>query len=562
MSLAVYLRDVGCGASGGLHIVTWQVNSMAEDVRSIIVRLNDKFKGHAEARDVVLSEPTLQMIGRLPLSGEEEASTSGLIENSVHNLFEPVTAYGVLSFPLKDWVPERTLTYYGTDFAEICVKRRIAVREHDPEKHPQVLSACVVLFSKSRKVVYLHRRGGRSVTYPNCLHTYGGHFLPVPPWGSHDNESLLRTAVRQLWDEAAVQIRPLSNCPLLLAREVPTNFVQLVLLGVDVARAHLGGPELEGKAEAVRFDELVARLSNDKWVPSGRMHVLMWLALGAPGTKPSDWPPALGPQQIFERIMSENLHHERNAGISYDPMGIEIRLIKRGAKGERPEWDIGRPDCLFRMPHQEGWRILSTLVMKPGHPFDAREFQKADAAPARVIDALRKARNKLIAKYQNDDTWQKKLFSKVSEEWQRAQNNNNEKEIEARITSSFEELFRISYDKNKKKVIKSIIEPAAEITGIAVEDWEEMVQKAKKINDNRVARAERLSDRLPALHPAFLYAPVLLSHLLGQLVTTGKYVMYQSDPDNPILWDVHNPDNALSRTISDHAQPNPFGRPP
>jgi hypothetical protein len=540
---------------------------MPQDVQKIIARLNGMFKNHAEARSVVESEPELQVKGPLPLS-EEEVAVSGLIENSVHNLFEQVTKYGVLSYPFESWNPGSKMEYYSTDFAQVCAKRRTAVKACAPEKHPQVLSACVVLFSKSKKVVYLHRRGGRSVTYPSCLHTYGGHFLPVPAWGSHDNESLLGTAVRQLIDEAAVYIPPRPNCPLLVARELPTNFVQLVLLGVDVADAKLGGPQLEGKAEAVRFEDLAATLSDDTWVPSGRMHVLMWLALGAPGIEPPAWPKASTPEQIFEDIARKSLHHERNAGISYDPMNIEIQLIEKepgSLSSKLPTWHIGRPDCLLKVPHRKGWIFLRFLLQNSGKSFPA---ECLDNSPRAVIDSLDDVRKDLIASHLENDAWQEKMFKIIDMEWRRADRSNSA-DIKELIKTSILEFILVLDNIEKKlldnikkqnnlnnKKIKSQIEKIkhhkehimkkfCDVVEISVEDLDKNIKKYKedkvkkgKGTDSNRARASQLANRLPVLHPAFLYAPVLLSCLLRQCVTTGEYVIYQPDPANPILWDV------------------------
>lgn len=114
--------------------------------------LNEKFAGQAKIIHMLPSEPTLKRVGGLSLS-EEERHVSALIKNSIENLFEPVTKYGVLSQPSisanKDG--SSILEYYDTDYAEICAKRRTAIKNKSIDDLPRVISACVVLFSKQKK---------------------------------------------------------------------------------------------------------------------------------------------------------------------------------------------------------------------------------------------------------------------------------------------------------------------------------------------------------------------------------------------------------------------------
>jgi hypothetical protein len=68
--------------------------------------------------------------------------------------------------------------------------------------------------------------------------------------------------------------------------EKPKGFVQFVYLGLNVAAEDdlkfVGSDE--GVPIRIQFEDLEAKLCDpeEKWVPSGRMHVLAWLAMGAP----------------------------------------------------------------------------------------------------------------------------------------------------------------------------------------------------------------------------------------------------------------------------------------
>jgi hypothetical protein len=56
-------------------------------------------------------------------------------------------------------------------------------------------------------------------------------------------------------------------------------------LGIDVPQqvVQLIRSNVEGRVEKVKYSELEAKLAMpEHWVPSGRTHVLTWLALGAP----------------------------------------------------------------------------------------------------------------------------------------------------------------------------------------------------------------------------------------------------------------------------------------
>ncbi|WP_162800593.1 NUDIX hydrolase [Acidibrevibacterium fodinaquatile] len=511
--------------------------------------INEKFAGQAKIIHMLKSEPTLKRKGSLSLS-EEERYASDLIKNSIENLFEPVTKYGVLSqSSLSNNKDESSvLEYYDTNYAEICAKRRTALKKKSIDDLPKVISACVVLFSKQKKTLYVHRRGERSVTYPGHLHTYGGHFKPAPEWGAHDIDSLLMTAVHQLQEEAGLHVSPLQKVPLMVSEETPTGFVQLVLLGVDIGEMGFVGPQLEGEAEGISFADLEGKLKPANWVPSGLMQILVWLALGAPGTDEKDWKQK--PKDIFENAIKKvtpNYPWEQPR-ISYDPMGIEIEFKERTIEGEAKNsviWNIGRPDCRFEEERHKGWEIRHNVIQKTEKIEEAHNITKSgysnkskDSIPSRtVIDAFKSVRKRFLAKHYSDNKWREKLIEKLNSEWGRA-NSTNSDNLKTLLIRSAAIMLTLSklYLKNKNDTnmfykICAIINHKDKIKNLC--SYYENIYRID-VNQGRI----RGRIKTPSLHPLFLYSPVVLIRLLEETITTGQRLIYTPSMKNPILWDL------------------------
>jgi hypothetical protein len=90
--------------------------------------------------------------------------------------------------------------------------------------------------------------------------------------------------MRELTEESLLWPLP-EEWPAYLTEETPTGFVQYVALGVRVT-ASTSKETWEGCGKWVAFDALEPLLLRAKgWVPSGKLHVLLWLAAGAPGAE-------------------------------------------------------------------------------------------------------------------------------------------------------------------------------------------------------------------------------------------------------------------------------------
>ena len=210
------------------------------------------------------------------------------------------------------------------DFAGLSILR----------KGPQVsdiyvLSACGVIVCPERRVIILHRRSGDSATFPNCLHTIGGAFMPGVP-GRIGDPSLSFTLTREFMEEAQINVIGLARKSIVSVEtsyadrnhaELRGKFLQFVYLGcvirpedADSIRRYAEKHSThEGICTAISYDELPELLEDPScdWVPSGRAHILAWLALGAPQggrfdiLRPRFGKERLSPFQLFERCVGK-----------------------------------------------------------------------------------------------------------------------------------------------------------------------------------------------------------------------------------------------------------------
>jgi len=362
------------------------------------------------------------------------------------------------------------------------------------------------------------------------------------------------TAVHQLQEEADLHVSPLPSVPLMVSEEIPTGFVQLVLLGVDIGEMRFIGPQLEGEAEGISFADLEGKLKQANWVPSGLMQILAWLALGAPGTDEEDW--ERKPKDIFKNVI-ENIDREyqwEQPRVNYDPMGIEIQIKKRiiEKKIKYPKiknpviknfivWDIGRPDGLFTVNGHKGWDILYKVIQKPEKMEKAEIIiGSTDSNPSRtVIDALKNARKNFLEKCYSEKSWRNKLKDRLGSEWARANSSESERLKNLLITSAAV-MLTLSHMYMKKD--------DTEMLGIINDVINHRDKISKKLSYYKNKYSIRTLDgnfiktspfaKMSSLHPLFLYSPVVLRRLLEETITTGEMIIYTPSGENPILWDL------------------------
>lgn len=122
-----------------------------------------------------------------------------------------------------------------------------------------------------------------------------------------DRSSLANTIVREVQEETTVPIS-VDHCPpTILAVELAEGFIQQVFLGFKIsARTNdrIAGDRYagnwEGRPFIVSFDKLPSVLNSAKLVPSGKAHLLAWLAIGAPNAGSNPQFGSYSPAQLFD----------------------------------------------------------------------------------------------------------------------------------------------------------------------------------------------------------------------------------------------------------------------
>lgn len=214
------------------------------------------------------------------------------VDDSVEQLAMTSRALGELNelhAVAPDWDGSETSPIHAKtcDFAVLQALRRQATHNPDARRLRRPLSANAILVCAARREILVHRRDAKSVGFPKRLHTFGGGFKPEErkePFSiPGDRDSLEFCMVREVFEESGILVKPYGE-PVCKSEERDTGWIQYVYLGVRVEkeRAKLE-PNTEGQWVAIGYDELPNKLHSGEWVPSGRAHVLLWLALGAPG---------------------------------------------------------------------------------------------------------------------------------------------------------------------------------------------------------------------------------------------------------------------------------------
>jgi 8-oxo-dGTP pyrophosphatase MutT (NUDIX family) len=248
----------------------------------------------------VSEEPVIEIVGRYELNeGEQKLVTQQKFKvNDIHGMVadEPM----LLHSPVI--LSARTLSYGTLEL----------LRQSD--RHQYILSSAVVLVCPKREVLIVHHRSLDSRTYPDAIHTIGGAFQP-----SVDRNSLKRTAHREVDEETEASVLVEDEPLMMLSLERSTRFLQLVFLGASISTKQCdnlrGNWEAEGIIK-IPFRDLRRHLTEPvtlqradgtvrviDWVPSGKAHVLAWLANGAPGAGTRPTFGGLSPLALFEEIV-------------------------------------------------------------------------------------------------------------------------------------------------------------------------------------------------------------------------------------------------------------------
>jgi len=269
-------------------------------VHNWISRLNDYLGDEIKIFCQNISEPNIGIIGIYPLTKAQKdlAKKHRIRLKKINRPNDPHAI--MINDPIWNIDPVN-LEARTLDFASVCALR-------DEKIKPQILSSSAIIVCDKNKQLILHERADEVATYPSCLHTLGGAYIPPGYRGvDSDRVSLASTKTREIHEEAQLALSSDVEPPMMLSKELSTGFIQLVFLGHNIlptAAKRLKG-NWEGKIVYIPFDQLPSILENPKWVPTGKAHVLSWLALDTPGCSRKPKFNGLKAFQLFDKIVNK-----------------------------------------------------------------------------------------------------------------------------------------------------------------------------------------------------------------------------------------------------------------
>ena len=243
-----------------------------------VARINSCFRGRVDVLGQTAREPRLRIEGAHTLT-DEQNQVAQTEKQCLLDENRPNDSHAILiNEPL--WLADPIECIAKTlDYAGVRALRAEGFK-------PAILSASAVIVCRETRELLLHMRGSSVATFPNCLHTLGGAYIPGSPANvDPDRGGLRKTLIREVNEETQLSLSDEIFPPMMLCKEIDTGFVQLVFLGFGVKKnmlLQLFG-NWEGTPQVVSFDKLPdLLLQPHDWVPSGKAHILAWLALGAP----------------------------------------------------------------------------------------------------------------------------------------------------------------------------------------------------------------------------------------------------------------------------------------
>ncbi|MEZ5669752.1 MAG: NUDIX domain-containing protein [Alphaproteobacteria bacterium] len=263
---------------------------------AFIAAVNRRFSGRAVLVAQVDDPPEPREVGPAPLSGP--------IAESRLRWLDRLAAEGRPNEPHAMLRATGDLTahadYSVIDFATVC-----AIRETGA--WPPILSGGALAVCRARGRVLLQRRSRWVSTYPGCLDIVGGAFQP-PVGGACGDADLRATIAREFVEETGIAVDCGGAVPAVIAGQLRVGFTGYVQLGLDVAADDLdrAAPTQEGALSAFDAEALAEALSGpeEDWVPTARLHVLAWLALGARAVASGTDTGAVFPDQTVARLLA------------------------------------------------------------------------------------------------------------------------------------------------------------------------------------------------------------------------------------------------------------------
>jgi len=274
-------------------------NSIKFDEK-IIPRLNEKFKDKAHIYGLVAKDPLVDEGGRYDLSSVEEKTISDNREklrckgnfNDMHAIVVGETSW---------YTDPVVLQTKSLEYAAVMALRDSARSAGKPL--PQVLTANVLVICSEEKKIIIHKRSKGSATNPDTLQVFGGGYMPKPPEDDrrgcgerkeHDGKALWKTAERELREESDINLVISEKAVRLLSMDRTSGTIQLTYIGCDIkkhvidrareeSKNNKNPHSWEGELKEIYFDKLDEILSGEAFSPTGKIFILVWLALGAPG---------------------------------------------------------------------------------------------------------------------------------------------------------------------------------------------------------------------------------------------------------------------------------------
>lgn len=260
----------------------------------LIEELNDVFKESVRFYQILKTTPNLVDEGdydaEVSLAREAQEIKSKLNTDDKHAILLP---------PYNFFISPLTIRYKKLPFSQVIALRQRGVK-------PGLLTANVVAFNLSKKIIVLHHRSPESHVYPNVLSIPGGGFWPSDGLGHGDGENIINTARREFYEETQQTANINDDTAIVLTEEIQTGAVQVNFLGAITEIEENNDVNWEGSVEFIHFDQLYNILVVREWAPLGKGCVLLWLALGAPGVKNTKFD-GLTPQGLYQKYIGKNI---------------------------------------------------------------------------------------------------------------------------------------------------------------------------------------------------------------------------------------------------------------
>ena len=173
--------------------------------------------------------------------------------------------------------------YQSVAYSDVLALREAKIRHN-------VISCNALMIANDPGALVLNRRSGQVGTHKCLLHIFGGGMLVGGANVSRNPDSNCWSAAsREVEEELGIKLPddlPPDTYPIYIGEDLESGYLQISYLGVSISKAQLTRAKTnwEGKFTLIRFEDLDSRLGQPgHFVPSGLMHIKVWLSLGAPG---------------------------------------------------------------------------------------------------------------------------------------------------------------------------------------------------------------------------------------------------------------------------------------